>query len=232
MKASTKPFSTNGVKKAAPKKKSKFPTEEELGFRPFISPDSKIAPLKQVFAGYEIERRQVLMTMEEDHTKRKNALVTYNEVLENGVLIDQGYIKDIPTAAEVLNELGINLNEFKPNTIRLRRFGPGYKIKNISPYRYILTLKDRKAEKKREVEFKLSKAQFDKYWPKTEGGRVQKKRLKKKMRGYEFEIDAFTDRILLIAECEVDDEKEMAGVPTLGMEVTNNKLWTNKTLSR
>lgn len=214
------------------KVKSKFPTEEELGFRPFINPTSKIPPLKQVFAGFEIERRQILMTLEEDHTKRKNALTTYNEVLEQGVLVDQGYIKDIVVAVRILEELGIDLNEFKPNTIRFRRFGDGYKKKDISPYRYILTLKDRKETKKREVEFKLSKPQFDKYWPETIGARVQKKRLKKKIKGFEFEIDAFVDRVLLIAECEVDQEDQLEKVPALGMDVTNNKLWTNKTLSR
>jgi CYTH domain-containing protein len=218
--------------KSKPKKKSLFPSEEELGFRPFISPDSKIAPLKQVFAGYEIERRQILLTLEEDHTKRKNALTIYDEVLRDGVQIDQGYIKDIPTAAQVLQELGINLNEFKPNTIRFRKFGPGFAEKEISPFKYILTLKDRKESKKREVEFKLSREQFQKYWAYTEGSRLVKKRLKKKIKGHLFEIDAFMDRVLLIAECEVDHESKMAMVPTLGMEVTNNKLWTNKTLSR
>jgi hypothetical protein len=214
------------------KRKLKFKTEKELGFRPFIEPTSKIAPLKQVYAGFEIERRQVLMTIEEDHTRRKNGLILYDEILQHGVLIDQGYIIDIPTAAQVIEELGISLHEFKPNTIRFRRFGVGFKNKNISPFKYILTLKDRKESKKREVEFKLSEEQFNKYWPQTLHHRVQKKRMRKTLRGFEFEFDAFTDRFLLIAECEVDKEDQLAKVPPLGMDVTHNKLWTNKTLSR
>lgn len=145
-------------------------TEEELGFRPLIKPDSKMKPLKQIFAGYEIEKRQLLCTKEEDHTKRKNALTTYNEVLEHGTEIKQGYIKDIQKAVEILTQLGISLNEFKPNTIRFRKYGT----------KYILTLKDRKDTKKREVEFKLSRTQFLKYWPLTKGSRIYKKSVLRK----------------------------------------------------
>lgn len=204
----------------------------EPTFRPLISPDSKFQPLKQIFNGFEIEKRQVLITIEEDHTKQKNGLVFYNEVLEKGILIEQGYIKDIQRAVEILEELQINLNEFKPNTIRFRRFGTGFKKAGVSDYKYVLTLKDRKETKKREVEFKLSQEQFDKYWLDTKGARVEKKRMWKTIRKHEFEIDAFTDRFLLIAECEVDSEEALKIVPKLGMDVTNNNVWSNKTLAK
>jgi CYTH domain-containing protein len=197
-------------------------TEEELGFRPLIKPDSKMKPLKQIFNGFEIEKRQLLCTKEEDHTKRKNALTIYNEVLETGTDIKQGYIKDIQEAIRVLTELGISLNEFKPNTIRFRKYGT----------KYILTLKDRKDTKKREVEFKLSRVQFYKYWPLTKGSRVTKKRLEKKIKGWDFEIDAFTDRFLLIIECEVDAVEKLDKVPVMGMDITSNSAWTNKSLSK
>lgn len=204
------------------KKKEKPQTEETLGFRPLIKPDSKMKPLKQIFNGFEIEKRQLLLTVEEDHTRAKNGLVTYNEVLENGVDIRQGYIKDVQQAKSVLTELGISLNEFQPNTIRLRKYGT----------KYILTLKDNKGTKKREVEFKLSRAQFNKYWPITKGARVTKKRLEKKIKGHLFEIDAFTDRFLLIAECEVQSEEALTAVPKMGMDITGNSSWTNKRLSK
>jgi CYTH domain-containing protein len=204
------------------KKKEKPQTEEVLGFRPLIKPDSKMKPLKQIFNGFEIEKRQLLLTVEEDHTRAKNGLVTYNEVLENGVDIRQGYIKDVQQAKSVLTELGISLNEFQPNTIRLRKYGT----------KYILTLKDNKGTKKREVEFKLSRAQFNKYWPITKGARVTKKRLEKKIKGHLFEIDAFTDRFLLIAECEVQSEEALSAVPKMGMDITGNSSWTNKRLSK
>lgn len=205
---------------------------QEAPFRPLINPNSKFQPMKQIFAGYEIEKRQLLLTVEKDFSKKGNALIIYDEVLREGVLINQGYIKDLPTAAAALQELGVELNDFKPNTVRLREFGSGYKAKKISPYRYVLTLKDRKETKKREVEFKLSREQFEKYWPSTEGARVQKKRLKKAIKGFTFEFDAFVDRLLFIAETEVSQEKDLKKVPEIGMDITNNKLWSNKSLSR
>lgn len=208
--------------------------KEQSAFRALVKDTSKFKPLKQVFAGFEIEKRQLLATVEKDHSKRGNAPVIYDEILRDGVLIDQGYVKDIQQAVKLMKSLKIELNieDFKPNTIRLRRFGPGYKKKKISPFRYILTLKDRKETKKREVEFKLSEEQFEKYWPWTEGARVQKKRLKKKIKGFTFEFDAFIDRYLLIVECEVKKEKDMEEVPKLGMDITHLKDWSNKALSR
>lgn len=201
-------------------------------FRPLVDINSKFKPMKQIFNGYEIENRQVLHTMEKDHTKKGNGLILYDEVLQHGVIINQGYIKDIQVAVNILNELGISLNDFQPNTIRFREFGEGYKSGKVSPCKYVLTLKDRKQTKKREVEFKLKRTQFEKYWPMTEGARVMKKRMKKKIKGHLFEVDAFIDRVLLIAECEVTKEEDLAKVPKLGMEVTGNKDWTNKTLAR
>lgn len=205
------------------KKIAKQQTEKELGFRPLIDPNSKFKPLKQLFLGYEIEKRQILATVEEDHTKKKNAITFYHDILQNGTPIRQGYIMDIPTAQTMLNKLGITLNEFRPNTIRLRRTGTTT---------YTLTLKDRKESKTREAEFKLTKAQFYKYWPLTQGHRINKKRLVKVIRGFSFELDAFIDRYLLIAECEVQDEAKLDNVPVLGMDITNNKDWANKSLSK
>jgi CYTH domain-containing protein len=199
-----------------------FPTEKELGFRPFIKPTSKMAPVKQIFSGYEIEKKFIMLSLEKDFTRNSNGSTLYNEVLEKGTPIKQGYIKDIQVAIKMFKDMGIDLNEFKPNTIRLRKHGT----------KFILTLKDRKEVKKREVEFALSKAIFLKYWPLTKGARVEKKRLEKKIKGHTFELDAFTDRYLLVAECEVTEEKLLKLVPKLGMDVTNNSAWANKNLAR
>lgn len=206
--------------------------KEKQAFRPLITPDTKLSPLKQLFSGYEIEKKFVLLTKEKDYTKNGNGPGLYDQVLNEGVIIEQGYIKDIPKAAEILQELGIGLNDFKPNTVRLRRFGEGYKEKKISKAKYVLTLKDKKETKRREVEFKLKASQFEKYWALTEGARVIKRRMKKDIKGFEFEVDAFMDRFLLLAECEVKKEKELEKVPKLGNDVTNDKNWSNKALSK
>ena len=211
---------------------AKFKTEQELGFRPLIAPTSKIAPVKQIFSGYEIEKKFILLTKEEDYTRNKNGVTLYDEVLCNGITIDQGYIKDIQEAVVILGELGIDLNEFKPNTIRIRRFGDGFKNAGVSKYRYVLTLKDKKETKTREAEFKLNEEQFNKYWPSTKGSRIFKKRMIKKIKGHDFELDAFMDRLLLLAECEVNEEAALAKVPKLGNDVTNDKNWSNKALSK
>ena len=193
----------------------------ELGFRSLITENTKFKPVKQIFNGFEIEKRFLLMTKEEDTSKNKNGLEIYNEVLEKGTIIKQGYIMDIQRAKDILDELEIEL-EFRPNTIRFRQFGS----------MYILTVKDRKDTKKREVEWELTRKQFNTYWPETKGNRVEKKRLEKTIKKYTVEIDAFTDRFLLIAEIEVSDEASLLKVPTLGMDITGNKNWSNKALSK
>lgn len=190
--------------------------------RPLIDPSSKMKPLKQIYNGYEIEKRFLLLTKEEDFTKNGSGREVYDEVLQHGTVIEQGYVRDIPRAAEILQELGIKLSDFKPNTVRFRKYGK----------KYILTLKNRKETKKREVEFKLSREQFKKYWPDTEGARITKKRLVKKIKKWDFEIDAFTDRFLVIAECEVTSEEMMEKVPKLGQDITQDKNFTNKAMAR
>lgn len=194
---------------------------KELGFRPLITEQNTFEPLKQIYNGFEIEQRYLLLTTEEDTSRKKNGTTIYNEVLEKGTVIKQGYIMDIQRAREILEELGISL-DFKPNTIRFRQYGN----------QRILTVKDRKESKKREVEWKLNKDQFSKYWPETEGHRVEKKRLVKKIKGYEVEFDGFTDRFLLLAEIEVTSEKDFKKLPKLGMVITGDKAWTNKSLSK
>lgn len=203
-------------KKPLPKEEIKEPT-----FKALVS--CKNLEVNQVYAGYEIEKRWVLLTKEEDHTKEKNGQILYDEVLRTGTLIKQGYIKDIQIAKEIIDELEIELlNDFKPSTIRLRKYGD----------EFIFTLKDRKETKRREAEFTINEDIFIKYWPKTEGARVYKKRMVKKIKGNNIEFDAFLDRYLLFAEIEVDSEEKMAGLPKLGMDVTSNSNWTNKSLSK
>lgn len=191
--------------------------------RPLVNPKTKFQPVKQIYSGWEIEKKFVLATVEEDHTKNKNALAKYGEVLEKGTPIKQGYIKDFGIAQELLESFGIELTEdFKPNTVRLRQYGS----------QYILTLKDKKETKRKEVEYELGKKQFNTYWKHTKGARVEKKRLIKKLKGFDIEYDAFTDRFLLLAEVEVKTEEELKKVPKLGMDVTNNNQWSNKALAR
>lgn len=194
---------------------------EKATHKPLITEDNDFMPVKQIYAGFEIEKRFLLQTVEEDTSKKGNAPIIYNDVLEKGTKIQQGYIMDIQEAKQVLDDLGIKLN-FKPNTIRLRKYGK----------KLILTVKDRKTTKKRECEWELTKKQFKELWPLTKGNRVEKKRWVKKIKGWTVEIDAFTDRYLLLAEIEVDKEEDLDKVPKLGKDITNTKGWSNKALSK
>jgi len=195
---------------------------EPTEFRPLVGPDNKFKPMKQIFAGFEIEKRFLILSVEEDFTKNQSGSKLYNEVLEKGTPIEQGYITDMVRAREVLEELGIEL-DFRPNTIRFRRYGS----------QCILTVKDRKETKKREVEWELDPKVFKKYFKETKGARVYKKRLVKNIKGFDVEYDGFVDRYLLLGEIEVDDEKQLAKVPKLSTaDITGQKQWTNKSLSK
>ncbi|WP_396190266.1 hypothetical protein [Flavobacterium sp.] len=195
---------------------------EDLGFRALVTPENKFKPVKQIYNGYEIEKRFLVLTVEEDFTKNQQGLKLYNEILETGTTIEQGYITDIQRAKEVLEELEIDL-DFRPTTIRFRKYGT----------QCILTVKDRKETKKREVEWELDPKQFRKYWRETKGARVYKKRMVREVKGYQVEYDAFTDRLLLIAEIEVTSEKELLKLPKISTsDITGQKQWTNKTLSK
>lgn len=196
--------------------------EPKPAVRSLLGEDNELAPFKEIYNGFEIEKRFVLFTPKEDYTKKKNGLILYNEVLEDGKRYAQGYITDMPTAIDMVSSLGIK-PAFQPNTIRLRM---------IDDKTFILTLKDKKETKRREVEWELDKKTFRKLWPLTKGHRIYKRRLEKKIKGYNVEIDAFTDRILLIAEIEVMEEKELDALPKLGFDVTKDSSWSNKAMSK
>jgi len=172
--------------------------------------------------GYEIENRQILCTAKKDYTKGKTANTTYNEVLEHGKEIRQGYIKDKTIYGKILKEFKIKLPTFKIDTFRFRKYGVNY----------FITIKGPKKLCKDEMEYKISRAKFLKYWPLTKGYRIHKKRLEKRIGGFIFELDAFTDRYLLIAECEVDKVGELKMVTKLGKDITNSSKWSNKNLSK
>lgn len=195
--------------------------KEEPTHRSLVGEGNKFKPLKEIYNGFEIEKRWVVLTIEDDFSKAKNGVKLYNDAMEKGFPIEQGYIIDLDKAREMVSELGI-VPDFSPNTIRLRK----------TPTQYILTLKDKKDTKRREVEWELSKKVFLHYWKLTKGKRVRKTRYIKEVKGNEIIFDAFTDRYLLMVEIEVKNEKLLEGLPKLGFEVTTDSSWTNKSLAR
>lgn len=213
------------VLKLKKKKKLVLKGKPKVGkpsFKPLIKCDNP--DVRQIYAGFEIEKRWLLISKEKDHTKNQNGLILYDEALSNGTLVKQGYIKDIQVAKDVLDDLGIEvINGFKPNTVRLRKYGDD---------QFIFTLKDRKKTKKREVEFDLTEKKFVELWPLTKGSRIYKKRMIRDIKGNKIEFDAFLDRFLLICEIEVNDEEKLKSLPELGLDITGNSALTNKAMSK
>lgn len=196
--------------------------QEQPTHRPLLGGGNKFKPIKELFNGFEIEKRWLILTEEEDYSKNKNGVTLYNEALRNGERYEQGYITEMDVAVETISSLGI-VPDFKPNTVRLRKIGTST---------FILTLKDKKETKRREVEWELDRKTFNSLWKLTKGHRVYKTRLEKKIKGNLTVIDAFTDRYLLMAEIEVKDEKELESLPKLGFDVTKDSSWSNKALSK
>lgn len=204
--------------------KTKVPNKsaEPQEFRPLVAKANTFKPLRQIYNGFEIEKRWVILTVEDDYSKAKNGKNLYDKALQNGDAYEQGYIMDMNEAIKMTQELGI-VPDFQPNTIRLRK---------INNSKYIFTLKDKKETKRREVEWELDKKTFLKYWPLTKGHRVTKRRYITEVKGNEVMFDAFTDRYLLMVEIEVKDEAKLDSLPKMGFEVTGDSSWTNKKLAK
>ncbi|NIQ08740.1 CYTH domain-containing protein, partial [candidate division KSB1 bacterium] len=90
--------------------------------------------------------------------------------------------------------------------------------------------------KRLEVEIELSRTQFERLWPLTEGKRVQKVRYEIDYKGWTIELDVYEGRLngLTVAEVEFDnDEQSRAFEPPdwLGKEITNDERYKNRNLA-
>jgi adenylate cyclase len=88
-----------------------------------------------------------------------------------------------------------------------------------------------------EVEEPLDGATFALLWPATVGCRVRKQRTRVRDGGLVWELDAFGDRALWLAEVELDDPRRRPRLPAwleccVVREVTDEPGWTNLELAR
>ncbi|HVS17382.1 MAG TPA: hypothetical protein VMT18_02190 [Planctomycetota bacterium] len=88
-----------------------------------------------------------------------------------------------------------------------------------------------------EVEESLDGATFALLWPATAGCRVRKRRTRVHDGGLVWELDAFDDRALWLAEVELDDPRRRPELPAwlvccVVREVTDEPGWTNLELAR
>lgn len=103
--------------------------------------------------------------------------------------------------------------------------------------RYYLTQKGGAGMVREEREVEISAAQFEVFWPGTEGRRVEKTRWTGRLpTGSVFELDAFEGALagLRMVEVEFSDEAtalEFAAPAWFGREVTDDKRYGNKAMA-
>ena len=103
--------------------------------------------------------------------------------------------------------------------------------------RYYLTLKGGGGLVRVEREAEISAAQFETFWPETEGRRVEKERYTGQLSdGRVFELDVFLGNLasLRLVEVEFTSEAEainFAPPAWFGSDVTDDKRYKNKTMA-
>jgi adenylate cyclase len=144
--------------------------------------------------------------------------------------IEQGYLPD-PAGPE-------REGDDSPPEGRLRRI-----VEADGSVRMVHTVKTGRGVRRTETERAISAAEFERYWPLTEGRRVSKKRYRApdasaaaSGSAVVWEIDAFEDRDLVLAEVELPSvDEEVRFPPWLGpnvvREVTEDPSYRNYALA-
>lgn len=138
------------------------------------------------------------------------ALPRVSDVLE----IDQGYIP------------GVRLVE------RLRR-----QRHRDGTIRYFRTVKLGSGVERIEIEDETDAATFDYLWVLTEGRRLRKRRHLVPQGNVTWEVDEFTDRVLHLAELEMETATTAVDIPgwlkpVIVRDVTDEREYTNRNLAR
>lgn len=139
--------------------------------------------------------------------------------VENGKKVVQGYLP-LEQGKKLADILGLK-TDFEVVEARLRE----------KEGQYYLTLKGEGGLSRGEVESWISKDLFDKYWPATEGKRIEKDRLKKFYKGNVVEIDVYKNLDLVIAEVEIPSAEEAVRLIPLGKDVSEDPAYKNKNLA-
>jgi adenylate cyclase len=103
--------------------------------------------------------------------------------------------------------------------------------------RYFRTVKLGSGVERIEIEDETDRRTFDHLWTLTNGRRLTKRRYLVRNGADTWEIDEFTDRVLVLAELEIDRADARIDMPgwlrdVLVREVTDDKAYTNRSLAR
>ena len=142
------------------------------------------------------------------------------DVLALGKPIGQGYMP-LSDGQELSDLLGMDV-DFIPSEARLRdKAGKLY-----------FTLKGEGGLIRDELETEVNQTYFDKFWPRTEGRRVEKVRLDLPYREHILEVDVYTDRDLIVGEIEAPSIEIAHSIEPLGRNATEDSNYKNKNLGR
>jgi CHAD domain-containing protein/CYTH domain-containing protein len=113
---------------------------------------------------------------------------------------------------------------------RLRR------LRDESGERFYRTVKLGQGVERIEIEEETTAAVFDQLWPLTDGCRIAKQRYRIPNGDFVWEVDAFRDRDLVLAEVELPPERDEAPIPAwlspvLVRDVTGDPAYLNLTLA-
>jgi CYTH domain-containing protein len=110
-------------------------------------------------------------------------------------------------------------------------------VRDDAGERWYRTVKTGRGVARVELEEEIDPALFDALWPLTQGRRLEKRRYLVPEGEFTWEVDAFTDRPLVLAEVELPNEALEPAIPHwlrpfMLREVTGEPEYLNSTLAR
>jgi CYTH domain-containing protein len=174
----------------------------------------------------EIEKKYLLRESNNDFTtpnffSQFNSLNSLSDLIKyEGVLIKQAYIEP-SQGIELAKKYGQKVN-FEVAESRVRQKGN----------KYLLTLKSKGMQKRKEQEISISQETFENIYSIFEFKRVEKKRLEKVIKGLTYEFDYYLNQKLIVVEIEIKNESELVRIISLGKDVTFDKNYKNVNLAK
>jgi CYTH domain-containing protein len=143
--------------------------------------------------------------------------------------IEQGYLAPLAESEAELAQLGFPEG-------RLRRI-----VTPSGDERFVHTVKRGSGIVREETEREITRAEFERSWPRTEGRRLSKVRLRVREAGFVWELDRFHDLVrngapLAMLEVELSDASQEVALPAwlaphVEREISNDARYRNAALA-
>jgi len=166
----------------------------------------------------EIEKKYIIKEKEKTFPCPFPIEKLKKEIKDKGLRITQHYLP-IEFIEDVSKELNLRIN-FKPNEIRLRKFGT----------KYFVTIKSSGDKKRFELEKRITKEIFDRYSLVKEKT-LEKQRLIKEYKKKKIEFDYYRKYSLITAEIEFRNIREADSFKSEMKEITGLEKYKNQNLA-